>query len=148
MKTGGKKTLLTTFIIIIMVFLQGCSIKREIKPVEQLDDKEICIVENFNVKKSFLNSYEKALKKVGLNVRILPEDSNLNSCYVTSTYTARWSWDLAIYLSYVQLDVYKDSKLSGSAHYDSRHGSGNMSKFIKGDELVNDLVDELFKKSK
>lgn len=66
-------------------------------------------------------------------------------CKVSSTYMARWSWDLAIYMSYAKINVYEDSKLVGSAMYDSTGGGGRVfDKFGNASTMIKSLVHELY----
>ena len=127
-----------------LFLLQACSIKQSISKLpessmEKMD--EICIIENPKVKKSFLPVYTDALKKNGISTKTLAPSSNTADCDFTSTYTALWSWDLVIYMSYAELNIYEKGGLAGNAVYDSRSGSANMGKFIDVDNKVNELVD-------
>lgn len=47
-------------------------------------------------------------------------------------------------LSYANIEVFRDGQLVGKAEYDSRSGSANMNKFIKGENKVRELVELLF----
>lgn len=131
-------------ISICIVILSGCSIKQEVKSVAPLNNKEICIIENPPVREGFLATYNHTLTKKGYKVKLIPQDSSLDTCKVVSTYMGRWSWDLAIYLAYAEINVYKNGELIGNALYDSRSGSANMGKFIKGEEKIIELTNKLF----
>lgn len=134
-------------LIFSLILLSGCSIKREINSVpsnKKID--EVCIIENRAVKPGFLNAYSEALYELGYRVKILPQRSSVDQCLVSSTYIARWSWDLAIYMSYAKIDVFENSKLIGSALYDSTNGGGNFNKFVNGAEMTKSLVKELYLK--
>ena len=130
--------------IVLQLLLSGCNIKQNIKPASTLSVKEICIVNNPPVRLGFLTAYTKELHKKGYRTKLLVENSPLNSCKVVSTYMGRWSWDMALYLAYADIKVYQNAQLVGSAVYDSRSGSANMSKFIKGDEKISELTNQLF----
>ncbi len=129
---------------ISLILLSGCNIKQNIQPASTLKTKEICIVNNPPVRAGFLTAYTQELHKKGYKTKLLAANSPLNSCKVVSTYMGRWSWDMAIYLAYADIKVYQNGQLVGSAVYDSRSGSANMSKFIKGEEKIKELTNQLF----
>lgn len=91
-----------------------------------------------------LATYTRELNKKGYKTKLLAPNSPLNTCNVVSTYMGIWSWDLAIYLSYAEIKVYQNEKLIGEALYDSRSGGANMSKFIKGEDKIIELIYQLF----
>ena len=68
------------------------------------------------------------------------------NCEWTLTYTARWTWDLALYMSYAEIKVFKNGKLDGEAMYDSTRGGANMSKFIDSEPKIRELVEELMQR--
>ena len=129
---------------ILLILLSGCNIKQNIQPASVLKTKEICIISNPPVRSGFLTAYTQELHKKGYRTRLLAANSPLSSCKVVSTYMGRWSWDMALYLAYADIKVYQNAQLVGSAVYDSRSGSANMSKFIKGEEKIKELTNQLF----
>lgn len=124
--------------------LSGCAIHQTVQPVEKLQAKQICIVQNGDVREGFLDSYKRALTAKGFAVRQLPAGASLVECPITSTYTANWRWDLAMYMAYAEIKVYSDGKPVGEAKYDSTRGGGNMGKFIDADKKITELVNQLF----
>lgn len=130
--------------LMVLVALSGCAIRQTVKPVAKFDDKQICIIENTAVRSGFLNAYKRVLTEKGYVVKQLPEDASLIDCPITSTYTANWRWDFAIYMSYAEIIVYNNAKPAGKASYDARRGSGNMNKFIDADKKISELVNQLF----
>jgi hypothetical protein len=128
----------------LLMILSGCNIKQNIQPASTLKTKEICIVNNPPVRAGFLTAYTQELHKKGYKTKLLAANSPLSSCKVVSTYTGLWSWDMALYLAYADIKVYQNSQLVGSAVYDSRSGGGNMSKFIRGEEKIEELANQLF----
>ncbi len=65
-------------------------------------------------------------------------------CRYSVQYTANWRWDLAMYLSYAQVQVFDGSQLVGSATYDATQGGANMGKFGSTAEKISPLISELF----
>jgi hypothetical protein len=134
-----------TLFLALPLLLSACAIHQNVTPVAAIDSKEICIVLNPKVfNEGFLKAYEGALTAKGFSVKELPVGSSLIECPVVSTYTANWAWDLAMYMNYAEIKIYSNAKPVGEAIYDSRHGSGNLGKFIKGDAKINELVNQLF----
>ncbi|HXF45476.1 MAG TPA: Sbal_3080 family lipoprotein [Burkholderiaceae bacterium] len=133
-------------LIIAPVLLAGCAIVQEVKPV-QVAAKQICIVANPKVMQAeFVEVYQRELTAKGFDVKLLSPDSPLTACPLTSTYSANWRWDLALYMAYAELKVYSDGKLVGEAVYDSRGGGASFSKFIRAEEKIKELVGLLFPK--
>jgi hypothetical protein len=60
------------------------------------------------------------------------------------TYTANWSWDLDLYLSYAKIDLYRAGKPIADATYDATWGGMHLGKFVKADEKVDSLVYAMF----
>jgi len=134
-----------SFAALISVALTGCAINQTVKPVERFDGKEVCIVENTAVRQQgFLATYKRVLTEKGYVVRQLAPGSPLTACPVTSTYTANWRWDLALYLVFADIRVYNNGQQSGQANYDASRGGANLGKFIHGETKITELVNELF----
>ena len=130
----------------LVLLLAACSIVQEVKPVAQADlsVKEICVVENPDVREGFLETYTQALVSKGLVVKVLKAGAGITRCPLTTTYTANWRWDLALYMAFAEMTVYRDGKPVGKATYDSLMGGGRLDKFIKADEKIRELVNQLF----
>jgi len=132
-------------VIVMGLFFSACSIKQKVQPINiDLEEKKVCIIENKAVKKGFLVAYKKALEEKKYKVEVLDKNTSLNSCKVSSEYTANWSWDLVVYMEFAEIKVFTDGKIVGEAVYDSRGGSATMSKFIDAETKVKELVGELF----
>ncbi len=132
--------------ITMLLVLSACTIQQQVHPVSvsASQAREICVVETTSVREHFLDAYSNALTDKGLKVRVLPEGSPLNTCPLTSTYAAKWQWDLALYLSYASLKVYRNGHLDGEALYDGTGAGLNANKFIKAEAKVRELTDQLF----
>lgn len=127
----------------LILALSGCAIDQRIERSESFSEKEICVVENPDVQSSFLEAYERVLLKRAYSVRRLPATSNLRECPITSTYTANWSWDIFLYMSYANIRIFKTGREIGSATYDSTHSGGNFGKFISAESKINELTEKL-----
>ena len=125
--------------------LTGCAITQEVRPVGKLESREVCLIENPAVSQpGFLIAYRQALADKGYSVKQLPPTATVNDCPITSRYTANWRWDLAMYMAFADIRVYREGQQVGQATYDSLKGGANMGKFIKGEEKIRELVNQLF----
>ncbi len=122
----------------------GCAIHQTVKPVENISEKQICVIENSAVRAGFLDAYRRALTAKGYLVRQLPPTATISDCSITSTYTANWRWDLALYMSFAEIKVFSNGALAGEAKYDAQGGGANMGKFIDAQKKVEELTDQLF----
>ena len=135
-------------VILITLILTGCSIKHNIhqnvKPIRDTDynHKVLCIIENPSVRKGFLETMKSNLLSKEFVVIVTPNASDRNDCSMKVTYVGYWSWDIAIYLAYANIKIYKNNEIIGEATYDSTSGGGG-GKFINGAEKINELVDFL-----
>lgn len=125
--------------------LAACAIKQDVRPVVGLPSgQQVCIVDAPSVRQGFRDELVASLRRKGFQPEVKPAGSPTTVCPVTVTYLARWSWDLTIYLSYAEVNVYRDGIQGGSARYDSTRGGANMGKFIDAERKVNELVEQLF----
>ncbi len=144
-----KRTIFTAIFVLLLGVINGCSIKQTVKPVELSGQPmEICIIKNEKVRPAFLDAYSDALKAKGVQVRTLGESASLNECTITSTYAAHWAWDLAMYMKYAEIKVYRGVALVGLAVYDATWGGGRPDKFINAENKIHELVDQMFSTGK
>lgn len=132
----------------IALALSGCAITQEVTP-SALDQRaqELCLVRNSEVvQDGFHDVYVRVLENKGFRVRSLPDGSPSTSCPLVATYEAIYRWDMAIYLARVDLRMWADGREAGRAVYDSLSGGANMGKFIRTEEKLAELVDQLFPK--
>lgn len=130
--------------LVLPVVLTGCAIHQKITPVATLSTPEVCIIHSPGVRAGFLESYQRALVNQGYAVKQLPASASIADCPVTSTYSGKWRWDLALYMAYAEIKVFHQGKLAGEATYDAQSGGSNMRKFIDAQEKITELVKQLF----
>ena len=130
-------------IIAASVVISGCSIKQVVEKAEIPKETELCIVDNPAVREGFLVEFKSVLTSKKIPHRMVSESSIPANCEWTTTYTARWTWDLAMYMSYAEIKVFHKGNLDGEAIYDSTLGGANMSKFIDAEPKIRELVNEL-----
>jgi hypothetical protein len=140
--TQVRKRLLAA--LLVSFGLAGCAIHQTVRPVEKVEGRQICLIENPAVRASFVEAYKRSLASKGYAVRQLPPSAAITECPVTSTYSANWRWDLALYMAYAEIKVYSNGRPVGEAKYDSQRGGGNMNKFIDADRKIQELVNQLF----
>ena len=135
--------------LILLAFalsLAGCSITQDIRPVAANDLQEVCIQSNPQVFMSeFKTELKRQIESAGVRVTKVYEGERPGSCGTRVEYTANWRWDLAMYLSYVNLRVFQGSdRLLGEATYDARFGGGRPDKFGTTADKLRPLVGQLF----
>ena len=123
--------------------LSACTITQEVEPAELEQNVNVCIIENPEVREGFLEELTSVLAAKNISHMVVNGSSIPDECKWTATYTARWSWDMSLYMAYAEIKVFHNGSLDGKAVYDSTGGSGNMNKFIKAEEKIKELVDEL-----
>lgn len=124
--------------------IAGCAITQDVEPAPTTQGSEICIIENPDVRATFLEIYRRELEKKGFKTRVIPTTSTLFDCPQTSRYTANWRWDFALYLAFADISVYEDGKRVGHVVYDSLQGDFNFGKFVHGESKIVELIDLLF----
>jgi hypothetical protein len=134
-------------LIAMMLLFSGCSISQHVEQADISNDAEVCIIENDAVREGFLSEFEKVLREKGIKYVVTDRGYANQNCEWSVTYVARWSWDLALYMSYAEIKVYKNGVLDGEAVYDSRRGSANMGKFINAEPKIRELVDQLMQRN-
>lgn len=130
-------------VLMLAALAAGCTITQQIHPAKIPAGSEICIIEDPKVRAGFIDEVRQALLTAGYRYRMLPTDSQVTACPISLTYTARWSWDLTIYMSYARLQVFVDGSPAGDAVYDSTKGGGNLGKFIDAETKIRELVSQL-----
>ncbi|MGV3726111.1 Sbal_3080 family lipoprotein [Hydrogenophaga sp.] len=134
------------FAALAALALSGCAITQQVSPVSlSQPSQDLCVVRNSEVvQDGFHDVYVKVLERKGFRVNSLPDKAAVSTCPLLSTYEAIYRWDMAIYLARADLRVFSDGKQVGQAVYDSLSGGANMSKFIRTEPKLTELVDQLF----
>ncbi|MCZ4337378.1 Sbal_3080 family lipoprotein [Shewanella colwelliana] len=129
--------------IAVLAMTTACSIKQRVDPVQVNNSDEVCIQKNPDVREGFLAEVEKVLTEKKIKYRIIDQLDASQQCEWTATYTANWAWDLALYMVYAEIRVFRDGKLDGEAIYDARMGGANMNKFIDAEPKIRELIEQL-----
>jgi len=120
--------------------LAACAIKQQVQAVSGLASDEICVIKSADVRAGFEEVLARSIRAQGYKVKSLPSGSSITECPATVTYRANWRWDLALYMAFAEIRVFKAGQDSGSAVYDSTAGGGNMNKFIDAEKKVAELT--------
>jgi len=130
----------------LAVLVAACSIHQQVKPVPATErgGATICVVEDKTVREGFLAAMREALEARGMTVTVVSSIAEASTCHLYATYMANWRWDLAMYLAYAKITVFRGSTELGSATYDALLGGGRPDKFIDADTKIRDLVNQLF----
>jgi len=131
------------FVIVAAIVLSGCSIKQVVEKAEMPKEELLCIVENKDVRAGFLKEFKRVLSHKSIAYKMINAYSVPSECQWTATYDARWTWDLALYMSYAEIKVFNNGNLDGKATYDSTKGGANMGKFIDAETKIRELMNEL-----
>lgn len=132
-------------VLLATTFMASCAINQNVEPADISNDAVVCIVENPDVREGFLAELKKTLDEKKVNYRVVDKQQSLD-CEWTATYLARWNWDLALYMSYAEIKVYRNGQLDGEAIYDASGGGANLGKFIDAETKIRELVDSLIKR--
>jgi hypothetical protein len=140
------KGIISCAVTVLAVLVAACSIQQQVKPVPAAERSgvKICVVEDKTVRESFLPAMRAALEARSMSVTVVASIAEARTCPLYATYMANWRWDLAIYLAYAKITVYKGATEVGSATYDALLGGGRPDKFIDADAKIRELVNQLF----
>lgn len=130
-------------LLAVLLVVPGCTIHQTVEPTQIGSESRLCIVKNPAVRESFLMEFISAIERKDIDYEIVDDSTASASCDWVARYTANWRWDLALYMSYAEIKVYRDGNLDGEAIYDSTRGGANMNKFIDAEAKIQELVDEL-----
>lgn len=137
-----------TSLLVAIIFVSGCTVI-DVKPVDKNQNlMHVCINENPKViiddfALLLQSSFERHLITSDVFLGAIPK-----GCDFRLEYTALRSWDLAMYMSYAKLELYKGNAIVGYAEYSLRGGIGgrggfNFSKYSSTESKMNLLIDEL-----
>ena len=146
MKTG------MIFLVVSFSLLQGCSVTYYAYPANELKSYSgrMCIIENPAVRAEFVEAYKPLLEERGFSVEIIPEDSALDTCKLTSTYFGKWSWDFKYYMASAKISIYQKGVRIGMATYDTpKEGWSLTFKIYESTETkIRGMLDKLLPNSK
>ncbi|HIB77682.1 MAG TPA: SHOCT domain-containing protein, partial [Flavobacteriales bacterium] len=95
------------------------------------------------MKEGFLPELESQIHGYGVKTSVYEGDIP-SGCEYSLEYTANWAWDMAMYLTYLHIEVRKDGNVVGMVEYDARRGGANMGKFGHTAEKMRPLLAKMF----
>jgi len=125
--------------------LGGCT-SVKVQPVTASNRIEhICIQDNPKVQVGdFVQVMQEGFRKHGITSQLVRETVPAG-CYYTSTYTARRTWDMAMYMTDAQIDIQKDGVQIASANYHLKGKGGlSLNKWAGTREKILPVIDQLF----
>ena len=136
-------------LFVLLLMLSGCAISKHVTPVDStVTISKIYVLKNDKVQ------YEQLVDEIVSQIETLGFDSESyegdrpKEAQHYITYTANWTWDLAMYLTYFRATLYDDGRVLGEVEYDSKMGGLNLSKFGSAKEKIRPLMEELLAKVK
>lgn len=135
-----------TAFAITCIALSGCSIKQTVTPVafSGVQATEICMIPAEGLRAGFNSTYTAQLRNKGFQTRELPPGTPPANCALSTTYIGQWSWDMALYMSYADIQVFENGRQIGQALYDSTSGGARMGKFIDAQTKIIEMTNQLF----
>lgn len=132
--------------MLTVLTLAGCSIKQTVTPValSGAQGPEICMIPAEGLRTGFNTTYTAQLRNKGFQTRELQPGSPPSSCALSTTYIGQWSWDMALYMSYADIQVFENGRQVGQALYDSTSGGARMGKFIDAQSKIIEMTHQLF----
>jgi len=129
-----KIALLSVSLSIVLV---GC-VSLDATKATGLSGKEICLIDNPDVRQDFRDAYERRIQAKGYKTQIIKEAS---ACQITSTYTATYGNHWGLYLATSDLKIFNGGVLIGQAHYKAPYASPE--KHGRVENKIESMVDQL-----
>ncbi len=131
-------------VLVVCLLLVGC-ISTRVQPAAPQTIDLICIRENKDVlMDGFLPNLQEEIHRKKILTEIF-SGAPPDYCVYTMTYTANWRWDLAMYLSYARIDLYKDRKPIGKAVFDASFAGLDVRKLASAQSKIDPLLAELLR---
>ncbi|QQV08827.1 Sbal_3080 family lipoprotein [Acinetobacter johnsonii] len=129
--------------------LVGCSsVSVKTIPVGTIKQApQLCIEDNPKVTVPEFNTYLKdAFSRHEINTRLYDKGAVSAECRYKLNYVAYRSWDIAMYLSQIKLDLFEGDKQIAELNW--KQGSGAINKWRSTEGKVFDAVDQLLGEAK
>lgn len=131
--------------VIIVLSLSACSSIR-VENVTQLKQTEIIdefvVIKDSATRETVLPVIENHLAEKGYQVRTVQSVSDIDPDDYAIKYRAWWSWDLALYMSRVHMEILHDDAIIGSIDYEGKGGL-NTNKWGNGERRLELIIDTL-----
>jgi len=135
--------------VALLIGTSACTINQSIQPVRMaagVGEEIVIVPKTKGVRRGFTDAYRGALENKGFSVVGKPTGTRFADYPLASTYIAKWSHDITIYMSYAEIWVYEYGKEIGHVIYKVKGGNWSMrlDKWINAESKIHELVDELF----
>jgi hypothetical protein len=129
---------------ILALAVTGCSIRTNVDPLTDRSVRSVCIKENENVwTQGFLPALRAEFEQHGIKTSVYRDDRPAE-CRYHALYTANWSWDLALYLEFADVQIFDGDRSIARATYDASEGAANLlGKFGSTEAKLHDLMAKL-----
>lgn len=129
-----------------LLLLVSCTIVSDVQSVSQPIEADTIYVQdqpNLHME-GFQPELLSQIHALGFDTVVFEGDTPEAAEYVL-TFTANWYWDIAMYLTYFECNLYRNGEHVGSALYDAREGSSNLGKFGHTADKIRPLVQQLLR---
>ncbi len=139
----GRALLMLT----LVVTMTGCAISRHVVPVDSnAQIEKIYVLHNERVHMEGINqALVDIFQSLGFESELYHGDRPVGALH-TFTFTANWTWDMAMYLTYFRGTLLEDGRVIGEIEYDARSGGSNMSKFGSTESKIEPLIVEMLER--
>lgn len=131
--------------ILLVLSLSACSSIR-VENVTQVPRTEIVdefvVIKDSATRETVLPVIENHLAQKGFQVRTVQSVSEIDPEDYAIKYRAWWSWDLALYMSRVHMEVLHGGAIIGSIDYEGKGGL-NTNKWGNGERRLEIIIDTL-----
>ena len=137
-----KHALILAYIIVgsVTTFAQA---ETNIKVIEYDDVNHICIKSNPKVKENFEKELTQQLNDMNIKTMGLA-GAFAGECEYELHYTANWSWQVALYVSYIELKVIRNRSIVGYATYSTRDSITPIGKLGSTAARISELLEAMF----
>ncbi len=147
MNTSLKAAKRCALMLTLALVATGCAISRHVVPVESNAQVEkIYVLHNERVHMEGINpALVEIFQSLGFESELYYGDRPAGALH-TFTFTANWTWDMAMYLTYFRGTLLEDGRVIGEVEYDARSGGSNMSKFGSTESKIEPLIAEMLER--
>ncbi|MBA1147115.1 hypothetical protein H0Z60_08570 [Ectothiorhodospiraceae bacterium WFHF3C12] len=135
--------------LLVVLMVSGCAAPRysgtASEPSVTRVTKEVVVIRDDATKRGFLEAIEHWLAEHQYDYTVAPDGSKHDLDKLTIEYVGYWKWDLAIYLSRAEIEMFHGGQRVGRVNYRAPN-TLNTNKFGTGSDRVAYMMDVLFGK--
>lgn len=128
--------------------ISGCVTYKGITDISAVDlgeGHQVLILKNEDAKKGVLPVLENWFQENGYSTDVITSLDEAKPENYVLRYSAKWNWDLAIYMRAVEMQLSSKGETLGNIEFDARQYGGH-GKFGSAEKRLNILLDALFGK--